>query len=172
MKHALLALTVLTGCAAPVPPGPSAVTGEGQGTTLASQPPLVKAGHHARKSLPRASRHLRRRPLTSHNWRQLTVTAYCYTGSRNAAGEWPTVGTAAANAYPLGTRLRVEGIGAVVVEDRSAPGATDVDIYMGGPGCAARAAEFGRRVLRVEVLPVGSRQREGSSTRPEIRGAA
>lgn len=80
----------------------------------------------------------------------LVVTEYCYTGSRNAAGKWPTVGTAAANAYPLGTRLYVEGVGVVVVEDRSAPGATDVDLYGGSDaGCEARAVAWGRRYLEV-----------------------
>lgn len=80
----------------------------------------------------------------------LTVTAYCWTGSRNAAGNWPTIGTAAANAYPLGTRLHVQGVGVVTVEDRSAPGATDVDLYIGDDSsCAARAAVWGRRQLLV-----------------------
>lgn len=78
---------------------------------------------------------------------------YCETGSRNAAGYWPTVGTAAANAYPLGTRLWVEGVGVVTVEDRSAPGATDVDVYGGSDaGCESRAVAFGRRYLRVAVV--------------------
>lgn len=78
---------------------------------------------------------------------------YCYTGSRNAAGNWPTVGTAAGNAWPLGTRLEVEGVGVVTVEDRSAPGSTDVDLYGGDDaGCASRAAAWGRRSLRVAVV--------------------
>lgn len=102
-----------------------------------------------------ASRNEQRQPLhaTTHDSGQvLSVTAYCYTGSRNAAGHWPTASTAAANAYPLGTRLNVAGVGDVTVEDRSAPGATDVDIYLGDrPDCAAAAAEFGRRELLVRV---------------------
>jgi 3D (Asp-Asp-Asp) domain-containing protein len=80
------------------------------------------------------------------------VTMYCYTGSRNAAGNWPTVGTAAGNAWPLGTHLHVEGVGVVVIEDRSAPGATGVDLYGGSDaGCEARAAAWGRRYLNVRV---------------------
>jgi 3D (Asp-Asp-Asp) domain-containing protein len=83
----------------------------------------------------------------------LTVTAYCATGSRNAAGRWPTVGTAAGNAWPLGTRLYVQSVGVVVVEDRSAPGATDVDVYLGSDaGCEQRAAAWGRRQLHVQEV--------------------
>ena len=75
---------------------------------------------------------------------------YCATGSRNAAGNWPRIGTAAANGYPLGTRLYVHGYGPVVVEDRSAPGATQLDLYGGSDaGCEARAVAFGRRLLPV-----------------------
>lgn len=84
---------------------------------------------------------------------RLDITAYCWTGSRNAAGDWPTVGTAAANGYPLGTHLLIGGIGEVVVADRSAPGATDVDVYLGrGPACEQRARAFGRQLRTVEVL--------------------
>jgi len=109
---------------------------------------FTAAVHHAPAH---ASRSEQRRPLHD-DARLLTVTAYCYTGSRDAAGNWPTAGTAAANAYPLGTHLHVAGIGDVVVEDRSAPGATDVDIYMGDrPDCSMVAADFGRRELLVKV---------------------
>lgn len=114
----------------------------------AHRPPLASTPNvlpvKARSPLPVGSHDLRETADVS------TVTAYCATGSRNAAGKWPTLGTAAANAYPLGTRLHVEGVGVVTVEDRSAPGATDVDIYLGdGPDCEAAAAAFGRRYLHV-----------------------
>lgn len=96
-----------------------------------------------------ATRAEHRAPLVG----RLTVTAYCSTGSRNAAGKWPSVGTAAGNAWPLGTRLHVAGVGDVVVEDRSAPGATDVDVFLGDDaGCEARAVAFGRRALLVREL--------------------
>lgn len=92
-------------------------------------------------------------PRHGHRQPRLAVTAYCATGRRNAAGHWPTVGTVAGNAWPLGTRLRVESVGVVTVEDRSAAGATDVDLYLGSDaGCAARAVAWGRRYLRVGAL--------------------
>lgn len=121
-------------------------------------PPRVTAPD-ASRALEHPSRAARRHPLTvrrhtptaSHRrWSLRTVTAYCATGSRNAAGNWPSLGTAAGNAWPLGTRLLVRTVGPVVVEDRSAPGATDVDIYIGSDqSCAARASRFGRRQLLV-----------------------
>lgn len=104
---------------------------------------VVHRPHHVSRSETRPA---------LHDWATETVTAYCDTGSRNAAGEWPTAGTAAANAYPLGTRLQVQGVGLVIVEDRSAPGTTDVDLYLGDrPDCLAAATEFGRQELLVRV---------------------
>lgn len=146
MRLAAAALLLLTGCSATETSGAPVPDSHGSAVDGAVHP-VVKPRH--RPQSLRVSRQAHRRPVAH----TLTVTAYCYTGSRNAAGKWPTVGTAAANAYPLGTRLHVQGVGTVVVEDRSAPGATDVDLYLGGPDCAARAAAFGRRALSVRELP-------------------
>ena len=76
----------------------------------------------------------------------LDVTAYCWTGSRTASGLWPEVGMAA-GPWPFGTRLRVEGVGVVTVEDRYGH-STQLDIFVGS---CAEARVFGRRSLRVEV---------------------
>lgn len=112
------------------------------------------AGRKARSRRPELVRGPARSHVLPTGARQLlTVTGYCSTGSRNAAGDWPTVGTAAGNAWPLGTRLHVQTVGVVVVADRSAPGATDVDLFLGdGGGCAQRAANWGRRQLLVSEV--------------------
>lgn len=90
----------------------------------------------------RATRSVKRLPI-------LEVTCYLATGNRTASGPWPRVGHAAANAYPFGTHLRVAGR-TVTVVDRSAPGATDVDIFMTD---RAACEEFGRQHLPVRRLP-------------------
>lgn len=90
----------------------------------------------------RASRSAHRVPL-------LEVTCYLATGNRTASGAWPRIGHAAANAYPLGTHLRVAGR-LVTVTDRSAPGATDVDLFMTDRAACIR---FGRQHLPVRVVP-------------------
>jgi 3D (Asp-Asp-Asp) domain-containing protein len=54
---------------------------------------------------------------------------------------------AAGNAWPFGTRLHVEGVGVVVVQDRYGWG-TQLDLFMDS---CAKARAFGRRHLRVEV---------------------
>lgn len=156
-------------------------TGEHEPPTVAREP-LLTSGRH-RPEAGRASRSMRRLPppqlvdlaplsgrkarsrrpvldrasrshvLPSGARQLLTVTGYCPTGSRNAAGQWPTVGTAAGNAWPLGTHLYVQSVGVVVVQDRSAPGATDVDLFLGDDaGCAQRAAAWGRRQLLVQEV--------------------
>ena len=148
MARLALAVLLVAGCSAQeaVPMvGSAPAVGMKRWSAEKRQPPAVHAGSR-RGSLPAASRSQLRASIAQ-------VTMYCYTGSRNAAGKWPTVGTAAANAYPLGTRLHVEGVGVVTVEDRSAPNATDVDVYGGSDsGCAARAAAFGRRLLHVSEV--------------------
>lgn len=102
---------------------------------------------------PRVLSGRRVHPRSPHPTVLLDTTAYCWTGSRTASGVWPVVGMAASNLYRFGQRLRVPGIGVVTVTDRSAPGATDLDIYMGNEGCEQRAITFGRRALEVVVLP-------------------
>lgn len=153
----------------------AAVTGEHSDVSTVAPTPLTSGRHRPAPPL-RVSRSMRRLPLPrgvhpgskpggkarsrpgSHDLRYgarqlLTITAYCYTGTRNAAGKWPTVGTAAGNAWPLGTRLDIQDVGVVVIEDRSAPGATDVDLYLGGDtGCEQRAVAWGRRQLYVREV--------------------
>jgi 3D (Asp-Asp-Asp) domain-containing protein len=80
--------------------------------------------------------------------RTLDVTAYCHTGNRTASGLWPKPGMAANNTYRFGTRLRVEGLGVVVVQDRIGWG-SQLDLFMSS---CREAREFGRRQLRVEVV--------------------
>lgn len=101
---------------------------------------------------PRASRS-RTATTAPATTRLMEVTMYCETGNRTASGRWPARGMAAANAYSFGTRLSVPGWGVVTVEDRSAPGATDVDLFGGNdPGCETRAIQWGRRHLAVSVI--------------------
>lgn len=153
MKRLTLALVTFAGGLA------AAVHHDQDRPTLTAAAPVAAAAPGASRLSGHPSRSLRRNPLTVPHrhqqvrhgrWHRLIVTAYCATGSRNAAGRWPTVGTAAANAYPIGTLLHVRTVGTVRVEDRSAPGATDVDLYLGAdPSCASRAARWGRRPLLV-----------------------
>lgn len=121
--------------------GPSDVT-VGAAQVVASpvvQPPIDRRPHLRRASHPI-------RAVT------LDTTAYCESGSRTASGVYPQRGMAASNLFPFGQRLRVPGIGIVTVTDRIGYG-SQLDIYMGGPGCEQRALAFGRRSLLVEVLP-------------------
>lgn len=136
----------VTGAAVPTPDRPAPPQLHSATASAAS-----RLSEHPSRGVRRIPLTVRRHTRTSHRrWTPRTVTAYCATGYRNAAGNWPTTGTAAGNAWPLGTRLVVRSVGPVVVEDRSAPGATDVDIYLGDDaGCAARASRFGRRQLLV-----------------------
>jgi 3D (Asp-Asp-Asp) domain-containing protein len=60
---------------------------------------------------------------------------------------------AASNLFGFGTRLRVPGIGVVVITDRIGYG-SQLDLFFGSdPRCEQRAIQFGRRSLLVEVLP-------------------
>lgn len=56
---------------------------------------------------------------------------------------------AASNRYPFGTRLRVEHVGVVTVQDRIGYG-SDLDLFMDS---RAACIMFGRRPLMVTVLP-------------------
>lgn len=62
------------------------------------------------------------------------MTAYEWTGSPCANGNYPTVGyTVACNSLPLGTTVYIEGVGYRVVEDRGAEWHGDwwMDLYLG-----------------------------------------
>lgn len=99
----------------------------------------VRSGSHVHSTRP---------PGVLRAGQLLDVTAYCWTGSRTASGQWPRVGIAAGNIWPIGTVLDVQGVGQVVIEDRIGHG-SQLDIHMGRDGCDARADQFGRRQLRV-----------------------
>lgn len=77
------------------------------------------------------------------------TTCYTETGSRTASGLWPEPGMAASNRYPFGTRLRVESVGVVVVQDRIGAHSS-LDLFFAS---RAECLRFGRQQLRVEVLP-------------------
>lgn len=89
----------------------------------------------------------RSRPLVTRGER-LSVTCYTATGHRTASGVWPRVGMAAGNRWPLGTRLRVERVGVVVVTDRIGHG-SDLDLFRTSRSACVR---FGRQALRVSVV--------------------
>ena len=87
----------------------------------------------------------------------LVVTAYCACGlccgktdAITASGVRVQAGrTVAANQFPFGTRLRIEGMGWRRVEDRLSRRYTGrVDVYMRNHRAALR---FGKRRLSVEV---------------------
>lgn len=129
---------------------------QGEGVRASAQPgaaPLtrlpVATGTGGRAGIPQPSA-----PVASHASRHrnggefiLETTAYTWTGHRTASGVWPRVGMAASNLFPLGTLLDVEGVGRVVVEDRT--GGVQLDIYMASE---RECVEFGRRRLHVQVV--------------------
>jgi len=94
---------------------------------------------------------------------KVEVTAYCDAGE-TASGAYTRRGIVAAdpNVLPLGTRIRVQGLGqpfdgTYEVEDtgREIKG-RELDIFMRDCG---QAKEFGRKPARVTVLRVGSGER-------------
>jgi 3D (Asp-Asp-Asp) domain-containing protein len=92
------------------------------------------------------------------------VTAYCATGSLNAAGHYPRAGEAAGNQWPLGTQILVPGYGFVTVEDRIGHG-SDLDLYFGArPDCVRAADTWGARRLTVTVY----RRPRSNVTRPTM----
>lgn len=79
------------------------------------------------------------------------VTAYEYTGSTCANGNYPTpYYTVACNSLPFGTELYLDGVGWVVVEDRGAEWHGDnwLDLYLGDVDACY---EWGVRYLDVYV---------------------
>jgi 3D (Asp-Asp-Asp) domain-containing protein len=116
--------------------------GEGVVTPEATPTPRVMAPRRA----PVASRTRRLDPSSSGS--QLDVTCYAPTGNRTASGKWPRIGMAASNSHPFGTRLLVEGIGVLTVEDRIGHG-TDLDVFRTSE---AECIRFGRQHLLVAVV--------------------
>jgi 3D (Asp-Asp-Asp) domain-containing protein len=93
-----------------------------------------------------------------------TVTAYCackkccgrWSGGPTASGKMPVVGVTCAGprSIPFGTRVRIEGVGVRVVQDRLAKRFDNrFDVFFGSDEQAhERALRFGKRQLKVEVL--------------------
>ena len=89
----------------------------------------------------------------------LVITAFCachlccgkWSGGPTASGVMPKAGvTAAANAFPFGTRLRIEGVGERVVQDRMARRYSNrVDVFF---ATHEQAKRFGIRTNLVEVV--------------------
>lgn len=89
-----------------------------------------------------------------------TVTAYCpcrvccgrWAGGPTASGQRPRPGLTVAGprALPLGTRVRIEGLGERLVQDRLARKYdARFDVFFASH---AEAKQFGRRQLAVEIL--------------------
>lgn len=78
------------------------------------------------------------------------ITMYCPTGNTTASGMWPRRGMVAtiSRSIPFGTRVRIEGLGTFVVEDRIGHG-SEFDIFT--PSCS-EANRFGRQHRRVTIL--------------------
>lgn len=78
------------------------------------------------------------------------MTAYEWTGSRCANGNYPTEGyTCASNYFPIGTKLYIEGVGIRVVEDTGGMSNNVVDVYLGDPSACI---QFGRWNTEVYVI--------------------
>lgn len=74
-------------------------------------------------------------PLSSMDYKGVwRITAYAYTGSPCANGNYPTADyTIACNSLPFGTRIYIDGIGFRTVEDRGPDSMGDAwcDLYLG-----------------------------------------
>lgn len=78
------------------------------------------------------------------------LTAYEWTGSPCANGNYPTAGyTVACNDLALGTRIYIEGYGEYVVEDTGGMGSGVIDIYLGDP---ESCIQFGRQGANVYLV--------------------
>ena len=82
-------------------------------------------------------------------WR---TTAYAYTGSPCANGNYPQTGyTIACNSLPFGTEVYIKGVGFRTVEDRGPTSMGDawLDIYMGDVG---QCIQWGDQYLDVYIV--------------------
>ena len=83
-------------------------------------------------------------------WR---ITAYAYTGSPCANGNYPTTGyTIACNSLPFGTEVYIEGVGIRTVEDRGPEwlGSEWCDLYLGDYNSCVNWGSQYRGVWRVK----------------------
>lgn len=83
-------------------------------------------------------------------WR---ITAYAYTGSPCANGNFPTTGyTVACNALPFGTQVFIDGVGVRTVEDTDGGrmGNEWIDLYLGSVSECIQWGDQTRKVWVVE----------------------
>jgi 3D (Asp-Asp-Asp) domain-containing protein len=141
------ALTAWVAVGGPVVDDPAVVAPPGPLSMHAHPPP------RRTPAKPRLAPRRRHAKPIRHRRHTLVVTAYCWTGNRTASGAWPGPRSAATldRSIPFGTRLRVAGVGELIVDDRIGHG-SDVDVYLGaGPTCERAAELFGRRELTVVI---------------------
>lgn len=89
---------------------------------------------------------------------QWRVTAYAYTGSPCANGNYPTIGyTVACNSLPFGTEIYIDGVGFRTVEDRgpSQMGDDWCDLYLGNTD---ECIQWGNQYRDVWVKEKNSRE--------------
>lgn len=77
-----------------------------------------------------------------------SITAYTWTGSPMANGEYPYVGCAASSDFPIGTTIYIENIGTYVIKD-ICPTSGVIDLYM---DTYDECINFGRRTANVYVI--------------------
>lgn len=92
-------------------------------------------------------------------WRTFEVTAYCHcakccgkAGQPTASGKMPKTGitVAAPRSIPFGTRVKIEGVGIRIVQDRLAKRYDHrIDLFMSNH---KQALAWGKRKLRVQIL--------------------
>lgn len=81
------------------------------------------------------------------------ITAYAYTGSACANGEYPEAGyTIACNSLPFGTEVYIEGVGFRTVEDRGPAWLGDqwCDLYLGEYDSCVAWGDQTKKVWRVK----------------------
>lgn len=79
----------------------------------------------------------------------LQCTAYTHSGNRTASGVWPTVGHAAADHLPFGSRVTLPDGTVVVIRDRMGGSYGDrLDLFK---ETEDECWKFGRRILRCKV---------------------
>lgn len=80
------------------------------------------------------------------------ITAYAYTGSPCANGEYPEAGrTVACNSLPFGTEVYIDGVGFRTVTDRGpdSMGSEWIDLYLGD---YAECVQWGSQYRKVWVM--------------------
>ena len=82
-------------------------------------------------------------------WQVLNCSAYCHSGNRTASGAWPTVGMAAADHLPFGSKVTLPDGRVLVITDRFGGGYDNrLDIFL---PTEAECWQFGRQWLRCRI---------------------